>query len=293
MVHDIETVHDIEARENMNPIALNSASLFAREVDYSIAGDIVGPAWLIASRATEKYFRRNDTFPVRFGELLDEVERLGFDHLALWCSQLHWRWASEQQVEAAVEALASRGLTVVSLAGSFGDTIVELEAACRLATALGCTILGGRTSLLDTDPRAMEKVLEQQGVVFAYENHPEKTAAETLKRLGDCDPRWVAVDIDTGWFGTHGFDAAEAISIIGNRVHAIDLKDVTEPGIHKTCRFGDGVVPLQACVRELVRLGYQGPICVEHNAGGHDPGEDIVESRELLVGWLKTEGANG
>ncbi len=275
---------------NMNTIALNTASLFAREVDYSIQGSIVGP-WVIASSATERYFRRTDTFAARFGELLDEVQGLGFDHIALWGSHLHWRWASEQHVASAIEALQARSLDVVSLAGNFGDTTEELEAACRLALALSCRVLGGRTSLLMTDQGALQRTLEEHDVVFAYENHPEQTADETLNRLGQCDPQWVGVDVDTGWFGTHGFDAAKAISIIGSRLRAVDLKDVTSVGQHETCRFGDGVVPLEDCVRELLAIGYEGPISVEHNAGGHDPGRDIVESKEVLVKWLEDHGA--
>ena len=157
---------------------------------------------------------------------------------------------------------------------------------------MSCRVLGGRTSLLMTDPGSLQRVLESHDVVFAYENHPELTADETLARLGQCDPRWVGVDVDTGWFGTHGFDAAKAISIIGSRVCTVDLKDVTSPGQHETCRFGDGVVPLEDCVRELAAIGYEGPVCVEHNAGGHDPGRDILESRLMLSEWLKENGAD-
>ena len=47
-----------------------------------------------------------------------------------------------------IVAVTARGLDVVSLAGNFGDTTEELEAACRLAVALSCRVLGGRTSLL-------------------------------------------------------------------------------------------------------------------------------------------------
>ena len=101
---------------------------------------------------------------------------------------------------------------------------------------------------------------------------------------------WVSMST-RGGLGHTAFDAAKAISIIGSRVCTVDLKDVTSPGQHETCRFGDGVVPLEDCVRELVAIGYQGPICVEHNAGGHDPGRDIFESRQLLATWLKEHGA--
>ena len=44
-------------------------------------------------------------------------------------------------------------------------------------------------------------------------------------------------------------------------------------------------------MRELAAIGYEGPLCVEHNAGGHDPGRDILESRQVLTTWLKVNGA--
>lgn len=269
----------------MNRIAFNSASLVAREVNYSIKGDVIG-LWPVASAAVERYFQPVETFSARFSELLDEIVSRGFDCVDLWLSHLNWTWATDGHIQAAREALGCRELTVVSLAGSFGGTAAEVVRACTLAKGLGCTLLGGKAGLLWSNPGQLQDVLAEQGVTFAYENHPERSAAETLERLGDTDPDLVGVAVDTGWYGTQGCDAAAAIASVGERLKHVHLKDVKSEGRHETCAFGSGIVPLERCVRELKRLGYDGPVSIEHNAGGFDPGEEMAESRKLLVRWL-------
>jgi sugar phosphate isomerase/epimerase len=59
---------------------------------------------------------------------------------------------------------------------------------------------------------------------------------------------------------------------------------VGEP--HETCRWGEGVVDVEACVRELARNGYTGALTVEHEPEDHDPGEECAEMRAELMEWL-------
>ena len=93
--------------------------------------------------------------------------------------------------------------------------------------------------------------------------------------------------VDTGWWGTQGYDAAEAIEELGEHVLHVHLKDVLaldEP--HETCRWGEGIVPIEDCVRTLERIGYQGTIAVEHEPETFDPTNDVRAMREQLEGWL-------
>ena len=65
------------------------------------------------------------------------------------------------------------------------------------------------------------------------------------------------------------------------------LKDVLAEGEpHETCRWGEGVVPIEECVRTLQRAGYAGAIAVEHEPETVDPTDDIRAMREQLAGWL-------
>ena len=49
----------------------------------------------------------------------------------------------------------------------------------------------------------LEELLKDYDLRFGYENHPEKTPDELMKRIHGGGER-VSVTLDTGWFGTHG-----------------------------------------------------------------------------------------
>lgn len=96
----------------------------------------------------------------------------------------------------------------------------------------------------------------------------------------------IGVTLDTGWFGTHGYDAAQAIRDLAPQLVYVHFKDVKEACTHETCRFGAGVVPLEACAAALGHVGYDGFISVEHEPETFDPADDVRESKALLEGWL-------
>lgn len=262
-------------------ISFMSANFVARESGWSIGG------WADGDRAVQATFEPIETFPRRFGEMLDEVVALGFDTVDLWTAHLAPRWATDEHVAAAVSALRDRGLRVASLAGGFGATPDEVAASCRVAVAVGAPVLGGGTELLDSDPATLDRLLDEHGLRFGLENHPERTPAEVLGRIGSNGSGRIGATIDTGWFGTQGYDAARAIEELGDRVVHVHLKDVGHAGTpHETSAFGDGVVPLRECVETLRRIGYGGAISVEHEPYGHDPRPEIARARELLEAWV-------
>ena len=55
---------------------------------------------------------------------------------------------------------------------------------------------------------------------------------------------------------------------------------------HETCRWGDGIVPIEECVRTLRRLGYTGALAVEHEPETFDPTDDVRAMRQKLEEWL-------
>ncbi|MCA1553598.1 MAG: sugar phosphate isomerase/epimerase, partial [Chloroflexi bacterium] len=123
-------------------------------------------------------------------------------------------------------------------------------------------------------------------VKLGVENHPEKTPDALLRKMGEDDEDVIGATVDTGWFGTQSYDAARAIEELGERLVLAHLKDVREVGTHHTCRYGDGIVPLRACVETLQRIGYTGAISVEHEPETSDPTEDIKASYAMLREWL-------
>lgn len=274
----------------LNVISCHSANFVARELDYRMSG-----GWQEGDAATVAAFRPLETFAQRFEGLLDEIVALGFHALDLWDAHLHFKWASALHVVLARRALAERRMTAVSLGGWFGRTPEQFEAACLLARSLGVSLLAGGADLLNSDRASLISLLEQYDLRFAYENHSEKSAAETLALIGDESER-VGACVDTGWYATQGYDPARAIRELKARLMHVHLKDVLPGPAHEGCRYGVGGVPVRRCVEALVEVGYGGAISVELEppVRPEDWGErerfdaraDIATNRELLAGWL-------
>jgi L-ribulose-5-phosphate 3-epimerase len=255
-------------------ISFMSANYVAREVGFAMHG------WGQGDRATNDAFRPLDTYEERLDPLLQDVARLGFDLVDIWGAHLNPEWAGDEHVAIARRLLDRHGLRIASYQVYAGAD--HLERVCELTVALGTTVLSGSVPV---DDARLPALLERHDLRFALENHPEPTPQVMLEKIGDRDR--VGVCVDTGWFGTQGYDAPRAIEELGERVVHVHLKDVLAQGEpHETCRWGDGIVDIEGCVRALQRIGYTGAISVEHEPETYDPSSDIGEMRVELARWL-------
>jgi L-ribulose-5-phosphate 3-epimerase len=252
-----------------------SANYVARQTGYAMHG------WDHGDRTTNEHFRPLETFGDRFDELLSDVRALGFDTVDIWGAHLNPEWATDEHLAIARELLARHGLRVATLATWVGPAVIDR--ACEVALALGTTIIGGGAS---GDANALVPALRAHGVRLGIENHPERTPREVLDRIAGSDGT-LGATVDTGWWGTHGYDAARAIEELGEHVLHVHLKDVLAVGAHDTCRWARGVVPVKECVRALQRIGYAGAISVEHEPEQYDPSEDVRAMRAELEAWLE------
>ena len=264
----------------MNTISFMTANYVAREIGYNMT-----KGWMEGDDATNAFFAPIDTYAERFGGLVAEIKALGFDAIDLWLGHLNWRWATDEHVAIAKRALADAHLSVSSLAGWFGATLEEFASACRLGQAMGVSILGGSTGLLDGQHAALAAIAEH-GVRLGYENHPERNTAEMYAKIGQGNEDVIGFCVDTGWFGTHNYDAVAALRELSPCLFHVHLKDVLAPGSHDTCRYGQGCVPIEACVRTLVDLGYTGGISIEHEPDHYNPNEDVVANLAMVKSWL-------
>jgi len=256
-------------------ISFTTANYVAREVGYAMHG------WGHGDRATNEAFAPLETYAEKLDALLDDVAALGFTAVDLWGAHLGADWATDEHVEIAVETLRRHGLSVTTYATWVGPS--NIDRACELTVALGASIIGAGFS---GDPQELAPALARHGVRLGVENHPEKTPAEVLAKIAAGGEMFGAT-VDTGWWGTQGYDAARAIEELGEHVLHVHLKDVLaldEP--HETCRWGEGIVPIEECIRALQRLGYTGALTVEHEPETFDPTEDVRVMREQLEGWL-------
>lgn len=269
-----------QAPPTTNMVSFMSANFVARELGYSSPSD-----WGLAMKPVVERFRPAETFRRRFDEVLGEIRELGFDAIDVWAGHLDGAWATREQIEVARELLSQHGLAVASLAGDFGTTATELEAACRLATSLETTILGGQARLLDDDRAAAVALLERHDVRLALENHGEPLD-DLLSRVGDGDGGRVGVTLDTGHLVNAGEAPTTAIERLGEHLFHVHLKDLVSADGHDTCRLGDGVVPVEECIRALRAVGYRGAISIEDEPFDRDPRNACRESRARVVHWL-------
>jgi L-ribulose-5-phosphate 3-epimerase len=261
----------------MPPIAFMTANYVARETGWAMHG------WGHGDAATQDRFRPLETYEERLDELLALVADLGFDTVDVWSAHLGAEWASDEHLSIARARLAHHGLAVSTYA-----TWVEpsnVERACELTRGLGTNLIGGGFS---GDPEALLPVLRRHEVRLAVENHPdERTPRDMLAKIERGDGV-LGTTVDTGWWGTHGYDAARAIEELGGNVLHVHLKDVRAVGEHETCPWGEGVVDVHECVRTLRRIGYRGAYTIEHEPEDHDPTEEIRKLRRRLEEWLET-----
>ena len=265
----------------MNTLSFNTANFVARQVDYQMTG-----GWGQGDRTTNEYFKPIETFGERFETYLNDVRDAGFSAIDLWTSILNPEWATDQHIQTALRILDEQNLTVVSLAGWFGSTEEELERTCKLAAAFGQPVLGGSTSVLQKDRGAVVRLLKQYNLKLGLENHPEKSSAVMMEKIGDGGDGTIGACVDTGWFGTQDYSAPQALEELKDYLFLVHLKDVLSAGEHNTCRFGEGIVDIEGCVRTLQRIGYTGAISIEHEPEMYDPMPDIIAGREMVEGWL-------
>jgi L-ribulose-5-phosphate 3-epimerase len=257
-------------------IAFMTANYVAEHTGYEMRD-----GWGQGDRATNDYFRPVETYEARLDELLGRARALGVDTVDLWGAHLSPDWATEDHVAIAREVLSRHDLGVATSATWVGPS--NAERACELALAIGTSVIGAGMS---GDPARVAAVLREHGVRLAIENHPERTPDEVLATIDRGDGAFGAT-VDTGWWATQGYDAVQAIEELGEHVLHVHLKDVLRRGEpHETCRWGDGVVPIEGCVRALQRLGYRGYYTVEHEPELYDPTDDCREMIASLRSWL-------
>lgn len=259
----------------MPAIGFTTANYVARETGWAMHG------WEHGDCATQECFRAPETYEERLDEILSKVRALGFDTVDVWGAHLGPEWATDEHLAVARGALDRHGLRVATYATWVRPS--NVERACELARGIGTSVIGAGFS---GEPEALAPVLRERGVRLAVENHPERTPQDALSKI-DRSGGTFAATVDTGWWGTQGYDAARAIAELGEHVLHVHLKDVRAVGEpHDTCVWGEGVVDVEACVRTLQRMRYEGALTIEHEPEDHDPSDEIAELRSRLESWL-------
>ena len=121
---------------------------------------------------------------------------------------------------------------------------------------------------------------------FNIENHPEKSAAEILGKVGGGN-EWLGVCIDMGWLGTQGVDGPGVIKACAPFVRHTHVKDVKAAGKHETCLLGEGSADVAGCIAALRATGYTGTYSWEDEPEDRNPFESAVRNRQWIEKQIK------
>ena len=141
--------------------------------------------------------------------------------------------------------------------------------------------------------RRLADAAGEQGVVLAIENHLDMLAEELAELLERVDSPWLGVCLDTANNVRLGEDALAVVRRLAPWARATHVKDVApQPGAEgsfaswPSVPLGQGVVDVDAVVRELARTGYDGLLAVEidylHPRFGTDEAAAVRQSLERL-----------
>jgi sugar phosphate isomerase/epimerase len=278
-------------------ISFISANLVARPLGWKMTRN-----WAQGESANEDLFRPEKSFAERFEEMIERIVEMGFSSIDLWNAHLHPAWATSGHLDAARAVLRNAHIRVTAYASHWGKTEADLDQVVRVMRALDTDLLSGNFGMLSDGRECLGKALRDRGLKLAYENHPEKSADEILEKIGASDHDVVGVAFDTGWAASQGYDATEAVNVLAPRLFHFHAKDVlarrqTAAGYalidmgHETCALGDGIVGIEAALKQAEKLGFDGPVGIEHEPETYDPSAECRTSLHRVRSWLP--GAKG
>jgi sugar phosphate isomerase/epimerase len=251
----------------MSQIAFNTANLVARVTGYRFELRHWGDQHQRTIRETDESEWR---------DICERIAGLGYRAAEVW--EAH---AAPEALDAAKAGVWKRimedaGLEPVGYAGGLRP---ETTQVCQW---LGIPRINGGLN------RTVEEATElcrSSEIEFNFENHPQKSAQEILDAVGGGN-RWLGVCIDTGWLGTQGVPAPEAIRLCGDRVRHVHVKDVKAHGGHDTCLLGEGVVDVAGCIAALKEIGYVGWYSWEDEPENRNPFDSAARNREWIEAQL-------
>ena len=267
----------------MNTISFISANYIARALDYNGVED-----WMLHDGAT---IAQTDIKEIN--RVLDDVQAAGFSAIDIWTGHCSYKNHASDGFPAQIKAACdARGLQITSYAGGINLNAPEdLDAPFSVMQQLGAPYFAGGIYSPDFSDAELAQMVNEAcakyGVKWAFENHPQKSGEEILTKIDGIKYSNNGVALDTGWCGTQGLNAVEALHAVGDRLFLLHLKDVKEAGKHDTCVLGDGVVDIEGVLNWVKQSGWSGTICIEHEPFDRDPMPDVVESVRRVKEWMK------
>jgi sugar phosphate isomerase/epimerase len=247
-------------------IAFNTANLVARVNGYRFGDKQWGELHQATVKATDEK---------EFAAICALIASKGFDAVELWQAHADPSVMTEAKASTWTTILSDHGLKAIAYAG--GPTPGVYDVCGWLGIP---RIVGG---LWGTDLDTASRLCASTGILYDYENHPEKSAQEMRSKIAGSDPALIGLGVDLGWMGTNYMDGPAVLRELGTLVRHVHVKDVSALGGHSTAPIGSGVVDVAACLAVLKARGYLGWYSWEDEPEDRNPFDVAVQSREFIL----------
>jgi L-ribulose-5-phosphate 3-epimerase len=245
-------------------VAFNTANLVARVTGYRYQLS----QWMEQHQKTVAA-----TDEAAWRAICKEIAAAGFEAVEVWEAHAAPEAIDEAKARVWKRILDEHGLTPVAYAGGLRPETL------RICQWLGIPHVDG--GLRESTPEEATALCRKHGIRFNIENHPEKSAAEILAKIGGGND-WLGVCIDTGWLGTQGVSGPAVIKACAPFVRHTHVKDVKAAGKHETCLLGEGSADVAGCLAALHEVNYAGWYSWEDEPEDRNPFDSAVRNREWI-----------
>jgi len=215
-------------------------------------------------------------------DMLRRLEPARLDGIELWTPHASPAKLTPALAGAVRQRLAAQGMVCCAYASGVTSPATDpygAEATFQAARLLKAPVIAAHLSR-DTVPH-LGGLCAEYGVRAAFENGPEKSAAEVLRVIEGAAP-WVGANLDTGNLAARGGDPVRAVRQLGERIIHVHFKDVPAIESHDCVALGTGIVDIRGVIRELKAIGYDGWLSIEVETGDRDPTEEVIASARTL-----------
>jgi len=181
--------------------------------------------------------------------------------------------------------------------------LITLKKAAAFASKIGVDRIVTHVGFIPEDPnhpdfvgtvgalRNLCRDIKEQGLYFLFETGQE-TPLTLLRTIQAIEYDNVGINFDTANLMLYGkANPLDALSIIGSYVMETHIKDGFYPtDVNYTGRqvaVGEGEANLEAVVKKLIAIGYEGDFTIEREISGEQQIKDILSARDLLRTWMK------
>ena len=155
--------------------------------------------------------------------------------------------------------------------------------------------LGVKSLSCDPDRDAfdtLDRQCEQYGIAAAIHPHGPGAKWVEIKQIHDAvkdHHKLIGLCNDTGHFIRANQDPVEACHVFKDRLYGVHFKDFrkNKDGKYEDCVIGDGELKVDALVKTLLEMKYDGPLSLEYEGG------DAVEASRKCLARIQGAAATG